>query len=179
MKNLFFFVQLSILCLSVGCQKDPKEAILPNEVVFGASVVYLNGEEAAYLPSFRFDTFNRVMNYTFVESKNQALDIALVGFGLLPFSLGEFDISADGELYKKAQTVFVQVLSGDLEGYSYKLVDADEGFIHVEHLDSIQQEVRGRFRAKFKRTSKNGNEDLGLPKIIVFQGVFNEKYIRG
>lgn len=160
-----------------SCQKDPPEAILPEEVELGASVVYLNGEEEAmYLSIAAYDTINRVMNYGFEESLNQGQLVNSLGFGRLPYSTGEFSLTTENILYTKARTSFDQTVSEDLDGYEYKLIDAGDGFFNLEYLDTVKMEVRGRFKAKFKRTAKNG-VDGGLPKYLTFQGVFYENYI--
>ncbi len=178
MKNYLFFALLTTAILAyTGCEKDPLEAILPNEVEFGESVVYLNGNVEDYIPDFQYDSVIHVMSYGFEQSRNQGQLTNLFGFGLLPLSTGNFKITSENKLFEQARASFHQTISEDLEGYEYKLVDADEGFLHVEYLDSIKMEVKGRFKAKFCRTSKNGNKNLGLPKHIVFQGVFYENYI--
>jgi hypothetical protein len=69
-----------------------------------------------------------------------------------------------------------QIINEDVIGYEYKLIDEEEGFFNIENLDTIKHEVKGRFRATFCRTSKNGNKDLGLPKILLFQGIFYDSY---
>lgn len=171
---------LSSLALVIGaitsCQKDPPEVVLPGEVELGASIVYLNGEVAAtYLPEVLYDSINRVMTYGFVESLNQGQLINSLGFGYLPLSTGDFPITTEDALYEKAFTSFNQTVSEDLDGYDYKLIDADEGFFNQEYLDTINLEVKGRFKAKFKRTAKNGING-GLPKYLTFQGVFYENY---
>ena len=62
-KFIFSFSIAFAIVAITSCQKDPQEAILPEEVELGASVVYLNGEEAAtYLSLAAYDTINRVMN---------------------------------------------------------------------------------------------------------------------
>lgn len=113
----------------VGCQKDPPEAILPEEVELGASIVYLNSEEApAYLPVILYDSINQVMTYGFVESVNQGQLVNSLGFGRLPYSTGEFSLTTENILYTKARTSFNQTVSEDLDGYDYKLIDEGEGF---------------------------------------------------
>ena len=116
------------------------------------------------------------MSYGFFDSADQVTNI--LGFDWLPLETGNFELHEDRILFIKALTNFNQVISEDLEGYSYKLIDAEDGFFEVSSIDTVQQIVKGRFEAKFKRTSKNGNKDLGLPKILLFQGVFHERYER-
>lgn len=178
MKRMIFSFSIALAIGAItSCQKDPPEVILPEEVELGASVVYLNGEkEATYLALVAYDTINRVMNYGFEESLNQGQLVNSLGFGRLPYSIGEFSLTTENILHTKARTSFHQTVSEDLDGFDYKLIDADEGFFNVEYLDTINLEVKGRFKAKFKRTAKNGF-DGDLPKYLTFQGVFYEKYI--
>jgi hypothetical protein len=56
------------------------------------------------------------------------------------------------------------------------LIEPERNFFEIEHLDTAKMEVSGRFRVKFERTSKNGNPDFDLPKVMLFQGVFHENY---
>lgn len=170
------FFSIALLMAITGCEKDPTEVMLPDDVEFDETVVYLNGEIEDCLPFLEYDTVNRVMNYVFAQSRNQGQLINSLGFGRLPYSIGEFELTTKNILYEKARVSFHQTVGEDLEGYEYKLVDADEGFYNVEYLDTINLEVKGRFKAKFCRTSKNGNKGLGLPKNLVFQGVFYENY---
>lgn len=179
MKNHLILAMLFATSLAAftSCEKDPPEAMLPEEVKLGESVVYLNGDIDDYLPDFQYDSTIHVMSYGFEQSRNQGQLANLFGFGLLPLATGNFKITSENKLFEQARASFHQTVSEDLDGYEYKLVDASEGFFNVEYLDTINMEVKGRFKAKFCRTSKNGNKDLGLPKHIVFQGVFYENYI--
>lgn len=177
MKNPFLHLSLFvILTASIGCRKHPPEASLPDEVAFGESVVYLNGEEADYIPAVLYSSVNRVMSYSFGQTKNQGQLINHLGFGRLPYETGEFELTTENILYIKARTSFNQTVAEDLGGYEYKLIDEKEGFFHVEQLDTVQLTVKGRFKAKFCRTSRNGNRNLDLPKVLLFQGAFYEPY---
>jgi hypothetical protein len=176
-KNTIFFTVLMVFVILFNrCAKEPTPfENLPSEVNLGESVIYLNGQlESNYRPDFKYIEINKIMNYGFYDSVD--LKINILGFGWLPLSSGDFELHEERILFVKALTNFDQVISEDLKGYSYKLIDADEGFFNVESLDTVQHIVKGRFQAKFKRTSKNGNRDLGLPKILLFQGVFHEQY---
>lgn len=175
MKKLLWISALMILFM-LSCKKDPKEAILPEQVGFGESVVYLNGELADYLPTFNHDTINYLLNLSFVESKNQGQLVNALNFDWLPLREGEYKLITKREPRVNALTSFSQTISEDLDGYEYKLMDADDGFFHIEYLDTINMEVKGRFKAKFCRTKKNGTKDGDLPKNMVFQGVFYDKY---
>ena len=80
-------------------------------------------------------------------------------------------------MYETASAGITQGFDEDLIGYSYELLDKEDGFIHITHLDTLEMTVKGNFEVKFVRTSKNGNrQDLGLPKYLYFQGVFYENY---
>jgi len=157
MKNIFVLL-FGILFIVSACHKDPPEATLPDDVNLGESVVYLNGELVSnYKPEFKYIEVYKTMNYGFYDSVGQVTNI--FGFDGLPLDVDNFNLHTERILFVKALTSFNQVISGDLEGYSYKLIDADEGFLNVEYLDTVKQEVKGRFKAKFSRTSKNGNKD--------------------
>lgn len=179
MRYIHFLLFLGAICLAASCDKDeldPPEAVLPDEIAFGESEVYLNGElKDGYQPAFKYIEVYKTMNYGFLE-RPQELLINSVGFSWLPLETGNFELHTERIPFIKAKTSFNQTIQEDLEGYSYELIDADEGFFNVEALDTVKHEVKGRFKAKFKRTSKNGNGDLGLPKVLLFQGVFYENY---
>jgi len=162
--------------LFVGCAKDPSPIILPSEVDFGNSEIYLNGElSVGYNPVFVYDKVNKLITYGFVERKDDIVNS--LGFAWLPQSTGDFALHSQRSVFtNSALTAFNQTINVDQQGYEYKLIDSDEGFFKVEFIDTLQQTVKGRFQAKFKRTSKNGNEDLDLPKVLLYQGVFNETY---
>jgi hypothetical protein len=177
MRNVLLTLLLGVFFLE-ACVKEPPEAQnLPESVELGKSVVFLNGEIApGYEASFIYLSSYKTMSYVFVDSFD--LIVNVFGFDWLPLSTGNFDLHDEDVLYIKANTGFSQAISEDFEGYSYKLEDPEEGFLEVQELDTIQKIAKGRFKAKFKRTSKNGNEDLGidLPKILLFQGVFHDRY---
>jgi len=179
MRHLRFLLIIGAIMLAISCDKgelNPPEAVLPDEVALGESEIYLNGElKEGYQHDFKYIEVYQTMNYGFIE-RPQALLVNIFGFSWLPLEAGDFALHTEPIPFIKAKTSFSQVVDEDLEGYSYELMDADEGFFHVEYLDTVNQEVKGRFKAKFKRTSKNGNGDLGLPKVLLFQGVFHENY---
>ncbi|MCU0346628.1 MAG: hypothetical protein MUC59_06780 [Saprospiraceae bacterium] len=177
MRNLIFLSLAIMSLLSViSCKKDPPEAMLPEDVEFGESVVYLNGEEVDYVPAFNHDTINYLLNFGFIQSKNQGQLVNSFSFDWLPLLEGEYELITERIPRINALTFFSQTLSEDLDGYEYKLMDANEGFFVIEHLDTINMEVKGRFKAKFCRTKKNG-ADGDLPKNIVVQGFFYENYV--
>ncbi len=170
----------TILLLSIGlisiftsCHKDG-EADLPNEVKLGKSVVYLNGCKKDYEPDFIVSKINNHINYAFVHQHDDIVN--LLGFGWLPIHAGDFELHTERIQLIKALTSFSQVVDEDLTGYEYELENPEEVFFNVEALDTVKLEVKGRFRAKFRRTTKNGYKNLGLPEHMLFQGVFNEKY---
>jgi hypothetical protein len=179
MKNLFLSIVIFILLLlNFGCTKDSNEVILPESVEIGKSKVYLNGEEVDYLPFIGNDTINKVIHYLFSQSKDNGSIINGCGFGSLALKIGDYQLTDQNSPFTKAFTTFHQTIDGDVTGYEYKLSDQEDGFLKIESLDSIKLEVKGSFRAKFCRTSKNGNKNLGLPKTLLFQGIFFETYLR-
>jgi hypothetical protein len=173
MKTALFSVGI-IIFLS-GCCKDG-EADLPEGVKLGKSVVYLNGCKKDYEPDFIASKVSKYMNFAFVEYHKDKDIENLFGFGLLPIQTGEFELHTEHTLYIGALTSFSQTVDEDLIGYEYELVHPEEGFFNIEALDTVKREVKGRFRAEFRRTTKNGYKNLGLPESLLFQGVFNERY---
>ncbi len=171
--KLFFLLSATFLLLK--CHKDTIEVDLPSEVELGETVVYFNGELTdMYKPDFRTDTIYEILSFGFVNNTGDIINS--FGFYWLPIAEGNFQLTTERIPQVKAISFFSQTIDEDLDGYDYKLIDAEEGFFNIEHLDTVKREVKGRFRAKFKRTSKNGNKNLGLPKFIQVDGVFNEPY---
>jgi hypothetical protein len=177
MKKTKLHLLIIAIALLASCAKEPARFDnLPSEVELGKSVVYLNGSEATnYKPEFNYVEVNKVMSYGFSDSV--ASKINALGFAWLPLNTGDFQLHEERILFVKALTNFYQTNGEDVILSSYDLIDADEGFFNVESLDTVQQIVKGRFEAKFKRSSKIGNRGSGLPKILLFQGVFHEKYV--
>ncbi len=164
--KIFFFAALTALLVS--CNR------LPDKVDFGESVVLLNGKKVSYEPSFLLIRVHQLMSFGFVKSKKDIVNV--LGFVWLPISTGDFGLLTNDSLYIGAQTAFNQTVDEDLVGYEYELVDQEDGFFNIETLDTVKQEVSGHFRAAFRRTTKNGYDDLGLPENLLFEGTFNEKY---
>jgi hypothetical protein len=175
MKNPIYIL-IYVTALFFSCHKSPKEVDLPTEVDFGKSKIYLNGELMDYLPIFTHNTIYNKMSYGFKQDKTTELILNVFAFGYYPLKTGDFQLSKIIDDGDKISTRFIQVINEDLTGYSYKLMNADEGFFNLESLDTINLTAKGRFRVEFCRTSKNGNDDLGLPKVLLYQGVFFDKY---
>ena len=173
-QNIGFFV-MAMFFINLCCTKEPIAIEIPDFVPFEKSEIYLNGELIPnYKPDLKYFQVDSVINYSFYDSTG--IRVNVLGFAWLPLTIGTFDLHSDRILYIKALTQFSQIVGEDLKGYSYELIDANEGFLNITELDTLTRVVQGNFLAKFKRTSKNGNSDLGLPKYLLFQGVFNEKY---
>lgn len=168
------FALLSFL----ACEKENPATIkveLPDDIEFGKSVIYLNGEVVeTYKPDFQLDTIYQLMNYVFLDTTKANIS-TLFAFDWLPINEGNFQLHEERIPYIKALTSISQTVNEDLPGYEYQLVDADEGFLNIEYLDTAKMEAKGRFRVKFKRTSQNGNDDLGLPEYLQFDGAFYDK----
>ena len=160
------------------CSTSPQwiEAVLPDTVSLGGTLVYLNGEEIDFEPAPIYLKLPEVIRYSFLQVNGDIWSEFV--FAALPLKTGYYGFHTDPKqiLPDRALTVFGQIVDEDLEGYKYKLEESVEGFIHVESLDSINQVVKGRFKVAFCRTSTNGYEDLGLPEHMLLQGVFHEKY---
>ncbi|MFN0177098.1 MAG: hypothetical protein ACKVU0_20825 [Saprospiraceae bacterium] len=169
--TLLLSLGLSIF-LSACCKEH--EADLPSEVKLGQSVVYLNGCKEDYEPDFKLIKVYSHINFAFVDKYDDVVN--LLAFDWLPIQTGDFELHTERIQYIKALTSFGQTVDEDLTGYEYELEVPEEGFFNIEALDTVNQEVKGRFRAQFRRTTKNGYKHLGLPETLLFQGVFNEKY---
>jgi hypothetical protein len=178
---LLVFSFLLLRCKKESCCKcsaSPQwiEAVLPDTVSLGGTLVYLNGEEIDFEPNMVAVKRLEMIGYSFLQVVE---DIeSAFAFGNVPLKTGYYGLHTDPQQASpdKALAVFAQIVDEDLRGYSYKLEESVEGFIHVESLDSINQVVKGRFKVAFCRTSTNGYEDLGLPEHMLLQGVFHEKY---
>lgn len=176
MKNATLLL-IALLAFLAACQKEenPPEAVLPDDVALGESEIYMNGQRVNYKPFIHHLTYAGVVNYAFYDSLGFIVNT--LGFSWVAPMAEEFALQEELVMNEaKTRAYFSQTVSEDLKGYSYKLEDPEEGFLLVEAIDTVGLVVKGRFKAKFRRTSKNGNkEDLGLPKVLLMQGVFHEK----
>ena len=175
MKIINVLLVLFILFVLGACHKEPRIE-LPEIVELEQTEVYLNGEQVNYNTEFRYVSVYDTMYYTFSEIvENQ---VRVFGVSLLPYSTGSFTLSNNSRNLpnKGGYTFFSHTINEDLEGYTYKLVNEEDGFFEVTRLDTVNHIVEGRFKAEFKRTKKNGNLGLDLEKRLFFQGVFHEKY---
>ncbi len=171
--RILLLLSIGLISIFTSCHKDG-EADLPDEVKLGKSVVYLNGSKKDYEPDFMVSKVNNIFNYAFVHQHDDIVN--LLGFGWLPIQPGDFELHTEYIPLIKALTSFNQTVDEDLNGYEYELENPEEGYFNVEALDTVKLEVKGRFRVQFRRTTKNGYKNLGLPETLLFQGVFNEKY---
>ncbi|MDX1912184.1 MAG: hypothetical protein SFV22_11885 [Saprospiraceae bacterium] len=171
----------SLLLLAAGCSKEPEiiEAVLPETVELGKSETYVNGvRDEAYIADFRIDTFHKLLNFPYGKVRTgKYLEYLIMGFSWAPIQVGNFSLSGDQRTPGNyVDAGFTHLIAQDLLGYSYELIEQDNGFFSIESLDTVKMEVSGRFKVKFERTSKNGNPDFDLPRVMLFQGVFHEKY---
>jgi hypothetical protein len=182
MKNIFFLLLFTGAFLVSNCSKEPEivEAVLPDSVELGKSELYLNGlRDDSYATDFRIDTLHQLLNFVYGKVRNEEyLEYLITGFSWVPVQDGFFSVfgrekTTPGDY---AISTFSHLIAEDLLGYSYKLIEPERNFFEIEHLDTAKMEVSGRFRVKFERTSKNGNPDFDLPKVMLFQGVFHENY---
>lgn len=173
------FYTLAILVYSMSsCTKSkfPTEVELDYDIELGKSRIYLNGDiEESYMPDFLYVSFYNTMLFHFNDEPEEWLWNTL-SFSGLSGSIGNYNILEDGTVAGPPNTTFTQTYQEDLQGYTYRLINKDDAYFEIFMIDTIKQEVKGSFKAIFERTSKNGHSDLGLPKILLFQGVFYEKY---
>ncbi|MBN8685187.1 MAG: hypothetical protein J0L99_21255 [Chitinophagales bacterium] len=166
-----------LMLLFTQCHKYP-DAILPESVELGQSVIFMNAEKTeVFKPKIERLKTHPVINFQFAEYRNDSLIQNTFSFLWIPIRVGEYALTTDKSGPKgEALCSFGQRIDDDLPAYEYKLVDAQDGYFHLETLDTVNQIVSGRFRAKFKRTDRNGNRNMGLDKHIIFEGVFHEHY---
>ncbi len=178
-KYIFKLLALFLPALVLfSCEKEnnPTEIELPTQINFGESKIYLNGE---LKPGFKtFIDYTKSIEdfgFSFVEDVSPRLSHG-IGFNWMPLKEGRFPIGKPGIFHEVVPASFSQSLEEDLPAYEYELIEPENGYFEIEQLDTIKQEVKGHFKAKFRRTTTNGNKDLGLPKIILMQGIFYEHY---
>jgi hypothetical protein len=169
--KIFLFLLLATLALS--CHKND----LPESVKLGKSKILLNGKRAKnYEPYFLYLKAYGVYNLGFTEQKNDIFNT--VGISLInskdpgSFMLDDEFAPIDG----KVNASFEQIVDWDTIGNIYELTNPEDGYFIIDGIDTIDQEISGRFRASFHRKSNNGHTDEGLPDDLLFEGVFNEKY---
>lgn len=161
-----------------GCSKSefPVEAEIDSNIGLGESRVYINGNiESGYRSTIQFVELYNTLLFNFQDEPEEWLWNA-ISFSGITKSVGNYNIIGTGTIAGPPNTSFTQTFQEDLEGYSYKLINQQDAYFEIESIDTIKQEVKGSFKAIFERTTKNGHSDLRLPKILLFQGVFYEKY---
>lgn len=172
----YLMLLIGILVFSCSKSEFPTEAEIDPNIGLGETKIYLNGKvQINFEPDFLFIPLHDYIRFGFKDEVEDWL-WNILGFSGLKLQTGRFELVDKGPIHNGAITSFVQVYQEDLEGYSYKLINQQDGYFEIESLDTIKQEVKGSFKAIFERTSKNGHSDLRLPKILLFQGVFYEKY---
>ncbi|TVR83961.1 MAG: hypothetical protein EA409_01960 [Saprospirales bacterium] len=169
-----FIIGLGVF--AVSCAKElvgdefPHGIELPDSVDFGKSLIYRNGELWDYEPRL----------YNFVNRGDKGRFSIFFFFQQETSLWHQFVISripADTGYYEIPSVGFIQVISEDLFGYSYQLKDDVNSFIQLTKIDTIERKVAGTFQVRYVRRSKNGHRlDLGLPKHLLFQGVFYDYY---
>lgn len=171
-------VLLLLAIVNFSCEKEnnPIEIELPTQINFGESKIYMNG---LLKPGFTTEIFYTTsvddIGFLFGEDVNHRLAHG-VGFGWMPLKEARYPIGKPAVFHEVATASFSQSLEEDLPAYEYELIEPENGYFEIEQLDTIKQEVKGHFKAKFRRTTKNGHKDLGLPKIILMQGIFYQPY---
>ena len=179
MESVVFRIFLfSVVFSFTACEKEntPVEVTLPEEVAFGTSEVYLNGTHMpAYQNQFSYNSGSKNNGFSFYEDLRPGFSNS-VSFGWMPLREGRYPIGKPGVLHEIATANFSQVINEDEFGYKYTLIEPENGYFHITHLDTINKEVKGHFKAKFRRAKKNGYKDGNLPKILLYQGIFYDNY---
>jgi hypothetical protein len=178
MKNVcLLFVSLVLICIACKKEPMPKPIVLPSDVTFHNSQVFLNGVlNTNFKYKFQLNSNAQLLALTMIDSFDLISNV--LGFSVTnPFSKIYDFHTGDIGVSDKILTSFRQIVAEDLKGYSYKYLDSDENFFTIEKIDFVEKKVKGRFLVKFERTSKNGNKDLKLPKYLLYQGVFFETFI--
>jgi len=181
MRKAFFLSVIAALfsLLTLGCHKDPV-VNLPEEVTLGESIVYLNGKVFDAVPDIYYRPFDQLFFALFGQTKDNH-DVGQLAnhlaFAFLPLRQGDYPIITERKYGVAAYPGFEQIFAEDLTGYTYEVDDKEDGYFNITYLDTVAQVVKGRFKVKFKRMSKNDiKEDLEMPKRLVFEGVFHENY---
>ncbi len=164
---------------------DPPEAVLPDSVGLGESVLYLNGEKVAWTPEI-YLTVTNLLNFSFSYQDPYYPIYSRFGFGAIPLRTGAFEVISLDEyirlqggfvvLYDKVLAGFSNFIANEDIGFEYREVDLDQAFFQVQALDTINRTAIIKFKAKFCLENRNGYRDVGLPATLLFQGVMNEVY---
>ncbi len=165
---------------------NPPEAVLPDSVGVGESVLYLNGQKVAWVPkvvlnggtvlSYEFSTYDPVST---IENGVSFIRVPLHTGNFEMISLEDFAnlLNSGGTLADDViVTAFGNYISGTDEAYIYRSVDMDQSFFQVESFDTLHRQARARFKTKFCLEDRNGYLGIYLPTTLLFQGVINESY---
>lgn len=178
----FKIILMGLLCIFWlnSCFKD-YDVDIDDTVALGESLVYLNGEESNLTtPFISYSTIHNIINYAFgnvedfLPNEGRSVGFSFASLERKNFFLCKNRDDCEGGV----ETSFSHIVGSDLRGFTYQLVNKEEGYFEVTQLDTIQRTVQGRFKVQFKRTTKNGNGDIikDLPKRLTFEGVFHEEY---
>lgn len=154
---------------------------LPKNVELGKSEIYLNGELRNFEPLILVNEVAPRPNvgYAFDQAFGFE-DIYRIGFSQLPLEEGNFPLVSTErfEFGLNSKPHFSHTQNRDLDGYNYEPICLEEGYLNIEVFDTTTRIAPGSFLAFFKRTARNGvrDDELDLPKRIVVQGIFHEKF---
>lgn len=164
---------------------DPPEAVLPDSVGLGESVLYLNGEKVNWVPEIHMNSMQQTLAFSFYFLNTSYNAFDAIAINRAPMEPGTFEFYTNDDYISwikananppsdQAQLSFVNVVDGDNEGFEYRVEDIEQCFLRVDAVDTVSRQVRAKFRLKFCLDNKNGLKDVGLPNTMVFQGIFNE-----
>jgi hypothetical protein len=167
MKQLMTTGLFFLLCTTYQCSsKEPGPDDDGITTDTAELTMYMNGEAVDYFPRIISYRNTGIITYDFVQGKGIFTNI----FGIfLPVSL------VSGEFGK--DLIFNQYRHIDHGNQRYDLIEPENAKFTVGAIDTITKEVRGSFKAKFKRSMSAINTgDAYLPEDILFEGKFNTKY---
>ncbi len=180
MKNLFlkFALLLLIAAFISSCEKEnnPMEVELPNDISIGEMKIYMNGElKPGFSPIFDYTEIIEDFGFSFIENVRPNQQHA-IGFNWMPLKVGRYPIGKPAIFHEIATASFSQTFEEHITGNEYELIESEQGYFEIELIDTLKQEVKGHFKAKFRRDGKNKGKDLDLPKVILMQGMFYMPY---
>gem|GEM_PF-1371597 len=178
MKYVLFSLILGCIASCGSGFEYPPDLDLPNNLELGQSEVYLNNSLEEYPPLIFEDTINDQLQAIFRFTPDFSVSNSL-SFSFLPVSEGNYILHREAILYKGALTLFTQTVNSESAGWQYEAVMFDEGYFNIIELDTINQTIKGEFKAFFEVTEKNGFRDTKLPEKMKFQGIFHSPYERG
>lgn len=182
MKKILILLFTVTLFLACNNNLDDFLVELPLSIDLGKSEIYLNGELSNFETFIFVNEVSARPNVLYAFGQGEGMTHAYaVSFGQVPLIANEFRIIDKNQVKEfgvSTETNFFHTYQRDLDGYDYEPIRLEEGYLNIEVFDTTARVAQGNFLAFFKRTARNGvrDDELNLPKRIVVQGVFHEKF---